>query len=78
MSEEVVIFAIVEPAPGKLDRVSIPPLLGKNRLIRINLQLKEVLAEAVEWIKANEPGTLEFSIYEDTGDDGGKMALFEK
>lgn len=80
MSQEIAITAIIQPAEGKLERVSCSP----NSPIEVicsalnNPQLKELLGESIEWIKANEPGTLEFSSYEVNTDEGVKFVLFER
>ncbi|KAF2154566.1 hypothetical protein K461DRAFT_311003 [Myriangium duriaei CBS 260.36] len=62
--KEIVITALIEPAPDKLER------------------FKTVTQEAISWIKANEPDTLEFSLYETSpehGEDGPtKFILVER
>merc|ERR1712058_69809 len=60
MSEEVAIVAIIQPAPGKLDRV------------------RELFKAGLEYIQANEPETLEFSIYEEHGEAGVKLFMVER
>lgn len=40
--------------------------------------MKEVTIEAIKWIEANEPETLEFSMYEEHGEEGVKLSLFER
>ncbi|KAI7213529.1 hypothetical protein KC333_g6529 [Hortaea werneckii] len=41
-------------------------------------RLKQAIAEAIEWIRDNEPETLEFSLYECLGEDGVQLSMFEK
>ena len=52
-----------------------------NRLCRANgdQQLKKLMVDGIEWMKANEPGTLEFSVYEEKADDGSTtISMCEK
>ncbi|KAI7331885.1 hypothetical protein KC315_g4922 [Hortaea werneckii] len=57
---EVSIVAIVQPNPGKLER------------------LKEVISDAIEWIRDNEPETLELSLYECPSEDRVQLSMNEK
>ncbi|KAK3643632.1 hypothetical protein LTR56_010142 [Elasticomyces elasticus] len=43
-------------------------------------RFKEVVAVAIEWIRDNEPGTLQFEVYEETGKDAEdvKISMFER
>jgi quinol monooxygenase YgiN len=36
------------------------------------------MTSAIEWIKNNEPGTLEFSVYEEIGEEGTKLIMVER
>ncbi|GAB1730122.1 hypothetical protein NU195Hw_Modified_212t1 [Hortaea werneckii] len=41
-------------------------------------RLKEVISKAIEWIRDNEPDTLEFSLYECASEDGVQLSMVEK
>ena len=44
----------------------------------IELKLREVCTEAIKWVEANEPETLQFELYEEHGEDGVKLLMFER
>lgn len=76
-SSEVSIVAIVKPNPGKLERVRVHrPVERSHRLT--DPKLKEVISKAIEWIRDNEPDTLEFSLYECASEDGVQLSMVEK
>lgn len=82
MSKEVAIVAIIQPAEGKLDRVRkmdgclTSYIIGADRWF--DLQIKELLNDALSWMQANESGTLEFSVYEERTDKGVSLSLVER
>ncbi|KAI6902552.1 hypothetical protein D0869_05534 [Hortaea werneckii] len=41
-------------------------------------RLKQAISEAIEWIRDNEPETLEFSLYECPSESGVQLSMFEK
>lgn len=36
------------------------------------------MSSGLQWMKENEPGTLEFSIYEADNGDGVQLSMFER
>lgn len=80
MSKQIAIVAIATPAPGKLERVSS---LQSSRLdewpsLIDHIQFKEVTAHPIEWIRENEPETLQFDMYEAETEEGVQISLFER
>ncbi|RMY78998.1 hypothetical protein D0863_00313 [Hortaea werneckii] len=41
-------------------------------------RLRQAISEAIEWIRDNEPETLEFSLYECPSESGVQLSMFEK
>ena len=49
-----------------------------QRVADTTAKLREVTIKAIEWIKANEPETLEFSLYEEESKEGVKLFMSER
>lgn len=78
MESEVAILVTVRPAYGKSKRVSLR-FPGYSKTFNSNFrQLKDLLGCAVEWIQTNEPGTLDFLMYESQSEDGTVLSIFER
>ncbi|RMY82248.1 hypothetical protein D0864_08098 [Hortaea werneckii] len=49
---------------------------GKSKTLMTSRTL--FISEAIEWIRNNEPDTLEFSLYECASEDGVQLSMVEK
>jgi len=79
MSQEVAIVAIAQPAPGKLEQVCRDQRLRTSRdMLTVTEQFKQVTKEAIDWIRENEPETLQFDMSEAETEEGVKITLIER
>jgi hypothetical protein len=69
------IIAIIVPKPGKAARVRLPKVTATAA--NIDNQVEELLTQAAESVKANEPGCLRYHLQKETKGDAPTFVMLE-